>query len=89
MFCVDILPNYEHLPSFPSALQLRVSFCLLNNQPPFLPLLHVMNVDVLSSILHLKMPVPVPVFIETNISQGVQQLETREQVALFTDNIKY
>jgi hypothetical protein len=24
------------LPSFPSALQLRVSFGLLNNQPPFL-----------------------------------------------------
>jgi hypothetical protein len=26
--------------SFPSALQLRVSFGLLNNQPPFLPVLH-------------------------------------------------
>jgi hypothetical protein len=27
-------------PSFPSALQLRVSFGLLNNQPPFLSILH-------------------------------------------------
>jgi hypothetical protein len=28
------------LPSFPSALQLRVSFGLLNNQPPFFSILH-------------------------------------------------
>jgi hypothetical protein len=28
------------LPSFPSALQLRVSFGLLNNPPPFLHILH-------------------------------------------------
>jgi hypothetical protein len=34
----SILHIYSHLffpPSFPSALQLRVSFGLLNNQPPF------------------------------------------------------
>jgi hypothetical protein len=30
----------EILPSFPSALQLRLSFGLLNNPPPFLPILH-------------------------------------------------
>jgi hypothetical protein len=28
------------LPSFPSALQLKVSFGLLNIQPPFLSILH-------------------------------------------------
>jgi hypothetical protein len=32
------------IPSFPSALQLRVSFGLLNNPPPFFSILHHNNI---------------------------------------------
>jgi hypothetical protein len=41
--CKIIRPSFTILhihPSLPSALQLRVSFVLLNNQPPFLFVLH-------------------------------------------------
>jgi hypothetical protein len=34
------LKYFYSLPSFPSALQLRVSFGLLNNLPPFFSILH-------------------------------------------------
>jgi hypothetical protein len=35
------------IPSFPSALQLRVSFGLLNNLPPFFCILHQSETDCL------------------------------------------
>jgi hypothetical protein len=36
MMIVEQSVECEFLPSFPSALQLRVSFGLLNNLPPFI-----------------------------------------------------
>jgi hypothetical protein len=35
---IFVIPSF--LPSFPSALQLKVSFGLLNNLPPFFSILH-------------------------------------------------
>jgi hypothetical protein len=36
----SMLSVLAYFPSFPSALHLRVSFGLLNNQSPFIPILH-------------------------------------------------